>query len=107
MQCLRDAIPLLQDQEVEDWCNNFANYLEATWIRGTFVWKVCLFFCLSCVCPGSFPPQEWNQYDDLEQNFLTNNVIEGMNFRLISRFKFIIIICIMVIIKIIVEIFPG
>ena len=42
MQSLRDSIPLLQDPDVEDWCNNFANYLEATWIRGTFVLKVCL-----------------------------------------------------------------
>lgn len=138
MQTLRDAIPLLQDPDVENWCTNFANYLEATWIQGSIIcfninscaclqcdslfhlsssnmshihhtYLLCFHFmwffisfdifnsfphppqliciCLSYVCPGSFPPQEWNQYQELEMNFLTNNVIEGMNFRLISRWK--------------------
>ena len=34
MEALRQAIPLLQDQAVEEWCSRFADYLEETWIRG-------------------------------------------------------------------------
>ena len=52
--------------------------------------RLYLFGCLSIclfVCLGQHPPEEWNQYEDLELNFLTNNVIEGMNYRLISRYK--------------------
>ena len=37
------------------------------------------------ICQGSHPPEEWNQYDHLEDNFLTNNIMEGMNLRLITR----------------------
>ena len=85
MRAIREAIPLLGDPAVEEWCGRFADYLEETWIRGMAL-CVCLFVCLSFfVCLGQHPPQEWNQYEDLELNFLTNNVIEGMNFRLITR----------------------
>ena len=36
---------------------------------------------------GNFPRNEWSQYETMEQNFLTNNIGEGMNNRLINRYK--------------------
>ena len=45
MGAIRQAILLLQDPAVEEWCSRFADYLEETWIHGNYHTSCC--YCLS------------------------------------------------------------
>ena len=47
MGAIRQAILLLQDPAVEEWCSRFADYLEETWIHGNYHRSCCCCCCLS------------------------------------------------------------
>ena len=73
------------DPRVEAWCEEFYTYVDQVNILLSAFFPLNIFYPQTWL-NGAFPLEDWNHFDRIENNHMTNNICEGLNFRLISRF---------------------
>ena len=67
VELIKLEIVNIGDQRIENWCRDFCSYIEDYWMNGIH------------------NRVEWNYYDVISDNHLTNNIFEGIIDRLMHR----------------------